>query len=50
LSSGAVGEVVPPLSLPVLRPGLEQLHRQVVDHTGFAAPVFASEKAPRVGG
>src|SRR4051794_26338426 len=43
LSTGATGEVVPPLSLPVLRPGLEQLHRLVVDHTGLARPVFAIE-------
>jgi hypothetical protein len=28
LSTGEAGEVVPPLSLPVLRPGLEQLHRR----------------------
>jgi hypothetical protein len=43
LSTGEAGEVVPPLSLPVLRPGLEQLHRLVVDHAGPAAPVFAIE-------
>ena len=43
LSTGATGEVVPPLSLPVLRPGLEQLHRLVVDHTGASSPVFAIE-------
>jgi len=43
LSTGEVGEVVPPLSLPVLRPGLEQLHRLVVDHAGSAGPVFAIE-------
>ena len=43
LSIGATGEVVPPLSLPVLRPGLEQLHRLVVDHTGPVRPVFAIE-------
>ena len=34
---------MPPLSLPVLRPGLEQLHRLVLDHTGPAGPVFAVE-------
>jgi hypothetical protein len=34
LSSGEAGPVVPPLSLPVLRPGLDQLHRLVTDHTG----------------
>jgi hypothetical protein len=28
LSTGEAGEVVPPMSLPVLRPGLEQLHRR----------------------
>jgi hypothetical protein len=43
LSTGEAGEVVPPLSLPVLRPGLEQLHRLVVDHTGAGSPVFAIE-------
>src|SRR4051794_30401091 len=34
---------MPPLSLPVLRPGLEQLHRLVVDHVGSSGPVFAIE-------
>jgi transposase len=43
LSTGEAGEVVPPLSLPVLRPGLERLHRLVVDHTGSSGPVFAIE-------
>src|SRR3954453_1649913 len=43
LSTGESGEVVPPLSLPVLRPGLEQLHRLVVDHSGAGSPVFAIE-------
>jgi transposase len=43
LSTGEAGEVAPPLSLPVLRPGLEQLHRLVVDHTGDRGPVFAIE-------
>jgi transposase len=43
LSSGEAGPVVPPLSLPVLRPGLDELHRLVVDHTGSNAPVFAIE-------
>jgi hypothetical protein len=43
LSTGEAGEVVPPRSLPVLRPGLEELHRLVLDHTGPAGPVFAIE-------
>ncbi len=43
LSTGEAGEVVPPLSLPVLRPGLEQLHRLVVDHAGPAGALFAIE-------
>ena len=43
LSTGEAGEVVPPLSLPVPRPGLEQLHRLVVDHVGSSGPVFAIE-------
>ncbi len=43
LSTGEAGEVAPPLSLPVLRPGLERLHRLVVDHTGDSSPVFAIE-------
>ena len=43
LSTGETGEVAPPLSLPVLRPGLEQLHRLVVDYTGARSPVFAIE-------
>ena len=43
LSTGEAGTVVPPLSLPVLRPGLDQLHRLVVEHTGPSDPVFAIE-------
>src|SRR4051794_9470742 len=43
LSTGEAGAVVPPLSLPVLRPGLDQLHRLVVTHAGTADPVFAIE-------
>jgi len=43
LSTGEAGEAVPPLSLPVLRPGLDQLHRLVIDHAGSDAPVFAVE-------
>jgi transposase len=43
LSTGEAGTVVPPLSLPVLRPGLDQLHRLVVEHTGTSDPVFAIE-------
>jgi transposase len=43
LSTGEAGEVVPPLSLPVLRPGLEELHRLVLTHAGPAGPVFAIE-------
>src|SRR3954464_15168823 len=43
LSSGEAGPVVPPLSLPVLRPSLDELHRLVVDHTGSNAPGFAIE-------
>ena len=43
LSTGEAGAVVPPLSLPVLRPGLDQLHRLVVNHAGTADPVFAIE-------
>ena len=44
LSTGEAGAVVPPLSLPVLRPGLDELHRLVIDHAGAAAPVFAIEE------
>jgi transposase len=44
LSTGDAGAVVPPLSLPVLRPGLDQLHRLVVDHAGSAGLVFAIEE------
>jgi len=43
LSTGEAGEVVPPLSLPVLRPGLEELHRLVIDHLGPSGQVFAIE-------
>ena len=43
LSTGEAGAVVPPLSLPVLRPGLDQLQRLVMDHAGTAGPVFAIE-------
>jgi hypothetical protein len=43
LSSGEAGAVVAPLSLPVLRPGLDQLQRLVIDHAGVAGPVFAIE-------
>ena len=43
LSTSEAGSVVPPLSLPVLRPGLDELHRLVIDHTGASAPVFAVE-------
>jgi transposase len=44
LSTGEAGAVVPPLSLPVLRIGLDQLQRLVVDHAGSAGPVFAVEQ------
>src|SRR3954462_5330986 len=43
LSTGEAGAVVPPLSLPVLRPGLDQLHRLVVNNAGTADPGFAIE-------
>ncbi|MCU1671100.1 MAG: transposase [Blastococcus sp.] len=43
LSTGEAGEVLPPLSLPVLRPGLERLHRLVLDHSRSAGQVFAIE-------
>jgi hypothetical protein len=43
LSTGEAGAVVSPLSLPVLRPGLDQLQRLVMDHAGTAGPVFAVE-------
>ncbi|WP_448619513.1 hypothetical protein [Geodermatophilus sp. URMC 65] len=43
LSTGEAGPVVPPLSLPVLRPGLDQLQRLVIDHAGRRSPVFAIE-------
>jgi Transposase len=43
LSTGEAGAVVPPLSLPVLRPGLDQLHRLGIDHAGSAGAVSAIE-------
>jgi hypothetical protein len=43
LSSGEAGPIVPPLSLPVLRPGLDRPHRLIVDHPGPSAPVLAIE-------
>jgi transposase len=43
LSSGAGGMVVEPLSLPVLRPGLEALQRLVLEHSDGRDPVFAIE-------
>ena len=43
LSSGEAGPVVPPMSLPVLRSGSDELHRLVASHTGLSAPVFAIE-------
>jgi transposase len=43
LSSSAAGMAVEPLSLPVLRPGLEALQRLVLDHLEGTDPVFAIE-------
>ena len=43
LSSSAAGMVVEPLSLPVLRPGLEALQRLVLEHLDDSDPVFAIE-------
>jgi transposase len=43
LSSSAAGMVVEPLSLPVLRPGLEALQRLVLEHSDGGDPVFAIE-------
>jgi hypothetical protein len=43
LSTGEAGSVMPPLSLPVLRPGLNQLHRLIIDHGEAAGPIFAVE-------
>jgi transposase len=43
LSSSAAGMVVEPLSLPVLRPGLETLQRLVLEHSDGSDPVFAIE-------
>ncbi len=43
LSSSAAGMAVEPLSLPVLRPGLEALQRLVLEHSDGSDPVFAIE-------
>jgi transposase len=43
LSSSAAGMAVEPLSLPVLRPGLEALQRLVLEHLDGTEPVFAIE-------
>jgi transposase len=43
LSSSAAGMLVEPLSLPVLRPGLEALQRLVLEHSDGSDPVFAIE-------
>jgi hypothetical protein len=43
VSTGQAGEALAPLSLSLLRPGLEQLHRPVVDHAGSSRPVSAME-------
>jgi transposase len=43
LSSSAAGMAVEPLSLPVLRPGLETLQRLVLEHLDGSDPVFAIE-------
>jgi transposase len=43
LSSSAAGMAVEPLSLPVLRPGLEALQRLVLEHLEGTDPVFAVE-------
>lgn len=43
LSSSAAGMLVEPLSLPVLRPGLEALQRLVLEHSNGSQPVFAIE-------
>jgi hypothetical protein len=43
LSSSAGGMVVDPLSLPVLRPGLEERQRLVLQHSDGSDPVFAIE-------
>jgi transposase len=43
LSSSAAGMAVEPLSLPVLRPGLETLQRLVLEHLDGTDPVFAIE-------
>lgn len=43
LSTDAAGLVIEPMSLPVLRPGLEQLDRLVRRHAGDGAAVFAVE-------
>jgi hypothetical protein len=46
LSTGETGEMVPPLTLPVLRPGLEQLHRLVIDNAAATDPVYAQRRRP----
>jgi Transposase len=43
VSSSAAGMAVEPLSLPVLRPGLEALQRLVLEHLDGGDPVFAIE-------
>jgi transposase len=43
MSSSAAGMAVEPLSLPVLRPGLEALQRLVLEHLEGTDPVFAIE-------
>jgi transposase len=43
LSSSEAGMAVEPLSLPVLRPGLEALQRLALEHLDGTAPVFAIE-------
>jgi hypothetical protein len=37
-STGEAGTVVPPLSLPILRSGLDEVHRLVTDHAGSSGP------------
>jgi transposase len=43
LSTGAAGQVVEPLTLPVFRSGLEALDRLIDEHAGAKAPVIAVE-------
>jgi transposase len=43
LSTDRTGLVVEPLTLPVLRPGLDELERLIVEHNGPHAPVIAIE-------